>query len=281
MTAPEITLNDGRRAPMISLGTVGLRGQAGKLAILEAIRNGYRAIDSSTNYNNEGIVGLAVKESGLARTEFFITSKLPGSHHNYDRVFEILQEQLARMGLDYFDEYLIHWPNPDEGLYVEAWRALVDAQKLGLIRSIGVSNFEPDHLDAIIEATGVTPAVNQIESQPYFNNETVHQYNQKLGIVTEAWSPTGRTNNDVKSNPVLAEIGEKYDKSNAQIVVRWLIQRGIVPVIKSGNPNHQRDNLDVYDFELSDDDMEQIFALDKGEEGRLEGQNPNTYHEYV
>lgn len=279
--SPLITYNDGRRGPQISLGTVNIRGQRGKIAILDAINNGYRAIDSSTNYHNEGIVGQAVAEAAVPREELWITSKLPGQYHKYDDAMMIIQEQLARTNLSYFDEYLIHWPNPDEGLYVEAWRALIDAQKLGLIRTIGVSNFEPDHLDKIVEETGVVPAVNQIEVSPYFHNEKVHAHNQKLGIVTEAWSPVGRDKNDVKEEETLVKIAEKYDKSTTQVVLRWLIQRGIAPIIKAVDPVHQQENLDVFDFELTDSEMQAIFDMDRGEDGRIEGQNPNEYHEYV
>lgn len=280
MTIPIIELNDGHRVPIIELGTVGLRGWQGKLSILQAIQNGYRSIDTSTNYNNEGIVGQAVKESGLMREEFTITSKLPGMAHKFDDALMMIQEQLARLGIQYFDKYIIHWPNPDDGNYVEAWQALIQAQKFGLIKTIGVSNFEPDHLDNIIEETGVTPAVNQIEVHPYFNNQKLHEYNQKLGIVSESWSPTGRDKNDLKENQTLQEIGDKYGKSIAQVIVRWNYQRDLITVIKSSDPAHQRENLDIFDFELSEEDMETIYNLDKGEAGRVEGQNPHEYHEY-
>lgn len=277
---PRITLRDGREVPVIKFGTVNIKGQVGKLAMMEAINNGYRSIDTSTNYHNEGIVGQAIRESGIPRSEFVITSKLPGMFHQYDDALMSIQEQLARLGVTYLDEYIIHWPNPKDGLYVEAWQALVDAQKLGLVKTIGVSNFEKEHLDKIIEATGVVPAVNQIEMSPYFNNEDLHAYHQALGIHSEAWSPTGRHISNVKEDGALETLAKKYGKSTTQVILRWNYQRGVINVVKASQSAHQRENAAIFDFELSDEDMAAIFALDKGEAGRVEGQNPHDYHEY-
>lgn len=276
----KVLLNDKQEIPAIGFGTVGLLGNQGKLEILDAIEAGYRLIDTSTNYDNEGIVGEAVLKSGIPREEFIISSKLPGKYHDYESALKIIQEQLARTGLDYFDKYLIHWPNPDDGKYVEAWKALVQAQKLGLIRSIGVSNFLEEHLEKIIDETGVTPATNQIEVHPYFHNKENVKANEKYGIVTEAWSPLGRNLNDAKKDSALIEIGEKYNKSAPQVIIRWLYQRDILAIVRSTNPVHQKENLDIFDFELTSDEMEKIFSLDKGEDGRVEGQHPNEYHEY-
>lgn len=275
-----VMLNDNQEIPAIGFGTVGLLGNQGKLEILDAIQAGYRLIDTSTNYDNEGIVGEAVLKSGIPREEFIISSKLPGKYHDYDSALKIIQEQLARTGLDYFDKYLIHWPNPDDGKYVEAWKALVQAQKLGWIRSIGVSNFLEEHLEKIIDETGVTPASNQIEVHPYFSNKENVKANEKYGIVTEAWSPLGRNLNDAKNNTDIVEIGEKYNKSAPQVIIRWLYQRDILAIVRSTNPVHQKENLDIFDFELTADEVEKIFSLDKGEAGRVEGQHPNEYHEY-
>lgn len=277
---PKMQLNDGYELPAIGLGTVALKGYKGALQIADAIRAGYRLIDTSTNYNNEGIVGKAVRQSGIPRDELIISSKLPGAQHDYDRALLIIEEQLARIGIEYFDKYLIHWPNPDDGKYVEAWKALIEAQKRGLIKTIGVSNFLEHHLEKIIDETGVTPATNQIEIHPYFHNEENVKANEKFGIVTEAWSPLGRTKNDAKTHPELVEIGEKYNKTAPQVIIRWLYQRDILTVVKSGNPVHQKENLDIFDFELTADEMDTIFGLDKVEEGRVEGQHPDEYHEY-
>lgn len=278
---PKVKLNDGQTIPSIGLGTIALMGNKGILQILDALKAGYRLIDTSTNYDNEGIVGKAVRNSGIPRDELIISSKLPGKFHDFDGALKIIQEQLARTGLDYFDKYLIHWPNPDDGKYVEAWKALIQAQKLGLVKTIGVSNFLEHHLEKIIDETGVTPATNQIEIQPYFHNKKNVTANEKFGIVSEAWSPLGRDLNDAKEHPDLVEIGNKYNKTAPQVILRWLYQRDIVPIVRSGDPSHQKDNLAIFDFELTDDEMKTVFALDKGEDGRVEGQHPDEYHEYV
>lgn len=277
---PDVMLNDGYRIPAIGFGTVEIFGNRGTLQILNAIQSGYRLIDTSTNYDNEGIVGKAVKNSGIPRDELLISSKLPGKYHDFDSAFKIIEEQLARTDLEYFDKYLIHWPNPDDGKYVEAWKALIQAQRLGMIRTIGVSNFLEHHLEKIIDETGVVPATNQIEIHPYFSNKENVKANEKFGIITEAWSPLGRDINDAKQHPDIIEIGKKYNKSAPQVIIRWLHQRDIVPIVRSGDPIHQQENLNIFDFELTDDEMEKIFSLDKGEEGRVEGQHPDKYHEY-
>lgn len=275
-------LNDDSMLPLIGLGTVGIQGDKGIFEILSALNMGYRLIDTSTNYDNEGIVGEAVRRSALLREEILISAKLPGSYHEYDKAFLSIQESLHRTGLKYFDKYLIHWPNPKDGKYVEAWKALVDAQKLGLIKTIGVSNFEPNHLDDIIPETGVTPATNQVERHPYFNNNRMVEENKKRGILTEAWSPFGRGYlNDVLQNATIKEIADKYEKTPAQIIVNWNYQAGVFTIPKSSNPKHQKDNINSINFELTEEDINTIDSLDKGEAGRVEGQNPNEYHEYV
>jgi diketogulonate reductase-like aldo/keto reductase len=275
-------LNDGATLPFVGLGTIGIDGDQGTFEILNALNSGYRLIDTSTNYNNEGIVGEAVRRSALPREEILISAKLPGSHHEYDKAFIYLQESLRRTGLKYFDKYLIHWPNPKDGKYVEAWKALVDAQKQGLVRTIGVSNFEPEHLDNIIEETGVTPATNQVERHPYFHNNRMVEENKKRGILTEAWSPFGRGYlNVVLQNDTIKEIADKYGQTPAQIILNWNYQAGVFAIPKSSNPKHQKDNINMIHFELAPEDVEKIDSLDKGEAGRVEGQHPNEYHEYV
>lgn len=278
MTIPNVLLNDGHQLPMIGLGTYQIRGGQGIDQIVSAIHDGYRAIDSATNYDNEGIVGEAIRRSGVPRSELYVTSKLPGKYHHYDDALMAIQESLARMGLDYFDLFLIHWPLPKRDHYVEAWRALIAAQKLGLIRSIGVSNFEPEHLDRIITETGVTPAVNQIEIHPYWINAKNVQANADRGIVTEAWSPLGR-GSAVLQEPLIQSLATKYGKNVGQIILRWHTQRGIVPVPKSSSLVHQRLNLDIFDFELSPDEMTAINALTKPD-GRTTNQDPNEYEEF-
>ncbi len=180
-------LNDGSTLPEIGLGTVNIRGAKGVNSIVTAIEeNGYRLIDTSTNYNNEGVVGEAIRRADVPREQLIISSKLPGSAHDYDKAITMIQESLYRIGIDYFDKYLIHWPLPKQDKYVEAWQALIDAQKFGLIKTIGVSNFLAEHLERLIEETGVTPATNQIERHPYFNNKELVETNKNHGILTEA-----------------------------------------------------------------------------------------------
>lgn len=278
MKAPLITMNDGHQIPAIGLGTFQIRGGAGLDQVLTAIQDGYRLLDTSTNYDSEGIVGEAIRRSGIPRSEFFVTTKLPGKYHHYEDALMMIQESLFRMGLDYFDLYLIHWPLPKRGLYVEAWQALVTAQKLGLIRSIGVSNFEPEHLDKIIEETGVTPAINQIEIHPYWVQERMVKANEERGIVTEAWSPLGRGSAALKE-AVITELADKYEKNPAQIILRWHTQRGVLPIPKSRNLLHQRENLDIYDFKLSQTELERINLLEKAN-GRIDDQDPNEYEEF-
>lgn len=279
-TIKSIQLNDGTSLPSIGLGTVKIKGAKGVISVLSAIDLGYRLIDTSTNYNNEGMVGEAVRQSSVPREELLISSKLPGASHSYDRAIQMIQESLYRIGIDYFDKYLIHWPLPKQGKYEEAWQALVDAQKFGLIKTIGVSNFLPEHLDRIIEKTGVTPATNQIERHPYFNNNELVEANKNHGILTEAWSPLGREINDVLENETITAIAEKYGREPAQIILRWNLQNGVLPIVKSSSYQHQKANLTVFDFELTEEEIKQIDSLDKGEPGRVEGQHPNEYEEF-
>lgn len=273
-------LKDGNRVPAIGLGTVGLQGAQGVNAVLAALDLGYRLIDTSTNYNNEGMVGAAVRQTPVPRQVIQVTSKLPGAAHQYDKAIKILQESLYRTGLDYFDIYLIHWPLPKQDQYVDAWRALIDAQKFGLIKTIGVSNFMPDHLDRLIDETGVTPAINQVERHPYFNNLEMVRANDERGILTQAWSPFGREINDVLTNPIIVALADKYDQEPAQIIIRWNLQNNVQPMVKSASPQHQKTNLDVLDFELSEEDIALIDQLDKGNTGRIEGQDPYEYEEF-
>ncbi|WP_146924895.1 aldo/keto reductase [Alkalibacterium kapii] len=272
--------NDGARLPKVGLGTVYVKGTQGVASTLSAINNGYRLLDTSTNYNNEGMVGEAVRQSSVPREELIISSKLPGEAHDYDKAILMIQESLYRTGLDYFDKYLIHWPLPRIDKYAEAWQALVDAQKFGLIKTIGVSNFLEEHLDRIIEETGVTPATNQIERHPYFNNNELIRANKERGIITEGWSPFGRDKLDVLGIDLLKDIGKKYGKTAAQVVLRWNVQNDVLTVAKAASPQHQKANLDIFDFSLTDEEIEKINTLDKGEPGRVEGQHPNEYEEF-
>ncbi|OIM71026.1 aldo/keto reductase [Oenococcus oeni] len=273
-----MVLNDGHSLPAIGLGTYLVRGGQGVDQILSAIEDGYRLIDTSTNYDSEGAVGEAIRRSGISRSEFIVTSKLPGKYHHYQDALMMIQESIFRMGIDYLDLYLIHWPLPKRDHYVEAWKALVDAQKLGLIRSIGVSNFLPEHLDRIINESGVTPAVNQIEVHPYWVQEDMLAANKSRGIVSEAWSPLGRGSAALKED-IIKNLADKYGKNTGQIILRWHIQRGIIPLPKSSSLIHQRSNIDIFDFSLTSSEIEQINALNRSD-GRVDGQDPNTYEEF-
>lgn len=276
---PLIQLNDHLEVPAIGLGTYDLNGADGVKRIVKGIEMGYRLIDSAFNYENEGAVGEAIRRCAVPRKELIITSKLPGRHQAYAKAVTTVQESLYRAGLDYYDLYLIHWPLPRLGLYVEAWQALIDCQKQGLIRSIGVCNFMPEHLERLIKETGVTPSLNQIELHPYFNQAAQRASNAALGIVTESWSPFGRKLNDILSNDTLGEIAKAHNKTISQVVLRWNVQLGAIPIPKAGSPEHQAENLKIFDFELSAEEMARINQLSQPE-GRIANQDPNTYEEF-
>lgn len=275
---PEITLNDGIRIPAIGFGTYKLWGNDGAASITSAINNGYRLIDSAYNYENEGTVGEAVRRTSVPRNELRIASKLPGRYHTYEKAIKAIQESLYRADLDYYDLYLVHWPNPIQDQYVEAWQALVDAKKWGLIRSIGVSNFLPEHMERLEKETGVLPSINQVELHPFFNQEEQRQWHEKHGIVTESWSPLARAN-DVFSNDTIKGIADKHNKSASQIILRWHYQHGAVAIPKSTSPNRQLENIAIFDFALDD---AEISALDKltRADGRTNDQDPAVYEEF-
>jgi 2,5-diketo-D-gluconate reductase A len=277
MTIPDYTLNDGNQLPAIGFGTYPLRGSEGVDAIRSAIEAGYRLLDTAVNYENEEEVGEAVRTSGVPRDELVLTSKLPGRHHAYDEAIASTKESLRRLGVDHLDLHLIHWPNPGVGLYAEAWRALVDLQAQGLVRSIGVSNFTERHLERIVAESGVTPVVNQVELHPYFAQQQMRAVHERLGIRTEAWSPMGKRQAPF-GEPAVADAAEAHGVSPGQVVLRWHVQLGSLPIPKSGTPERQRQNLDVFGFELTEAEMTAISALDRPD-GRLFGGDPDTHEE--
>jgi diketogulonate reductase-like aldo/keto reductase len=276
---PEITLNDGLTLPIIGLGTYTLKGNEGANSIQSAIDSGYRLIDSAYNYENEGTVGAALRRSSVPRDQLRITSKLPGRYQEYDKAVATIQESLYRANLDYYDLYLIHWPNPKQGHYVEAWQALIDAKKWGLIHSIGVCNFLPEHIDTLIKETGVKPSVNQIELHPYFNQAEQRKYHEVNDIKTQSWSPLGRQMNDVLQNDNLQRIAEEHNKTISQVILRWHYQLGAVSIPKSSSRVRQLENISIFDFSLDETEMGLISGLTRPN-GRLKNQDPAIYEEF-
>ncbi|MEN2766931.1 aldo/keto reductase [Ornithinibacillus xuwenensis] len=275
---PEVTLNDGVTVPAIGLGTYKLNGNEGVNAITSAIDLGYRLIDSAYNYENEGTIGEAVRRSSVPRQELRITSKLPGRYQQYDKAVKTIQESLYRANLDYYDVYLIHWPNPKQDLYVEAWQALIDAKKWGFIRSIGVCNFLPEHLERLEKETGVRPSMNQVELHPFFNQEPQRKWHEENNIVTESWSPLARAY-DVFQNETIKNIADKHNKTISQVILRWHYQLGAVSIPKSASPQRQLENISIFDFALNAADMETISNLTRPD-GRLHDQDPAVYEEF-
>lgn len=277
MTIPSVALNDGNTLPAVGFGTVSLRGEDGITAMVNALEAGYRLLDTAVNYENEVEVGEAVRRSGLSRNEVQIATKVPGRHHQYDLCIRSVEDSLKRLRSNYVDLVHIHWPNPSVGLYVEAWRALVDLRERGLIRSVGVSNFTEQHLAAVIDDSGVTPAVNQIEMHPLFPQEEMRAVHHRLGVVTEAWSPLAKRNAPYDAEPIAAA-ARAHDVTPAQVILRWHLQLGSLPIPKSSNPERQRTNLDLFSFELTADEVAAISGLARPD-GRLFGGDPDRHEE--
>lgn len=274
---PTRSLHDGTTLPAIGFGTYPLRGEDAVASVADALQCGYRLLDTAVNYGNEAEVGEGLRRSGVPRDEVALTSKLPGRAHAYDDAVASVRGSLERLGLDRLDLHLIHWPNPRVGRYVEAWRALVDLREQGLLRSVGVSNFTADHLRRIVDATGVVPVVNQVEMHPWFPQEDLRQVHEELGILTEAWSPLGKRQAPFQE-PAVTAAAAAHGVSPAQVVLRWHVQLGSIPVPKSGDPERRRANLDVFGFALTEDEMGRISALGRPD-GRLFGGDPTTWEE--
>ena len=277
MTIPDYTLNDGNTIPAIGFGTYPLRGEEGTETLRTAIEVGYRLLDTAVNYENETEVGEAIRRSGVPRDEIKVASKIPGRHHGYDDAVASVHGSLERLGVDYLDLQLIHRPNPSVGRFGEAWRALVDLREQGLVRSVGVSNFTEAFLDRIISETGVTPAVNQVELHPYFDQHELRAVHERLGIRTEAWSPMGKNPTPFHEPPV-TDAADAHGVTPGQVVLRWHVQIGSLAIPKSASPDRQRQNLDVFGFELSADEMAAISGLTRVD-GRRFGGDPETHEE--
>ena len=278
MDVPIITSRSGLSLPAIGLGTYSLDGDDGTDSVTAAIRIGYRLLDSAVNYENEGAVGAAVRRSEVPRHELIVTSKLPGRHHRFDEALTTVEESVMRMGLDVIDIYLIHWPNPRENLYVEAWSALIEARDRGLVHHIGVSNFLPEHLERLRNETGELPALNQIELHPFFPQADALAYHRENGIITESWSPLGR-GSDLLTNPIITDIAAQHGISPAQTVLAWHVHLGAIPIPKSTSIERQRENLNVFDVSLTSDNIELIDTLARSD-GRLANQDPAVYQEF-
>ena len=273
---PTLDLNDGRAIPQLGLGIYAMNGPEGVDAIVNAVDTvGYRLLDTAVNYENEREVGEAVANSAVDREKLFVTSKIPGRHHGFDESIASTEESLARLGLDYLDLHLIHWPNPSVGKYVETWRGLIELRERGLVKSIGVSNFTEAMLTELIDATGVTPAVNQVELHPYFPQADLIAFHRTIGVQTEAWSPLYRDQGLFDEAPI-AEAAAAHGVTPAQVVLRWHLQIGSLPIPKSANPDRQATNADVFDFSLAPAEVDAISALERG---RMKDRDPLTHEE--
>ncbi|GAC1496204.1 MAG: aldo/keto reductase [Pseudarthrobacter sp.] len=262
--SPLITLNDGHTIPQLGLGTWPLDDAQVATAVVHALNAGYRHIDTAVKYGNEQGVGNGIRASGVDRGELFVTTKLDGEFQGHDRAVSGLEGSLTRMGLDYVDLLLIHWPLPARDEFASTWKTFERLQAEGKVRSIGVSNFKPAHLERLLAETDVVPAVNQVQLSPAITRTADREFNARHGIVTESYSPLGGSGPSLLEAPVLTQLGEKYGKTPAQVVLRWHIEQGLVVIPKSANPARMRQNLEVFDFALNPQDLAKLAALDKG-----------------
>lgn len=269
---PNITLNNGVEIPQFGFGVFQIPPADTAKATLSAFEAGYRHVDTAQMYQNEEGVGQAIADSGLARDEVFVTTKLNNDGHGTESAVSALEASLRRLKLDHVDLYLIHWPIPAKDLYVQTWKGFERLLADGKARAIGVSNFQPEHLDRLARETKVVPAVNQIELHPWLGQVELRKYHEQHGIATEAWSPIGQ--GDSLTEDRIVELAEKYDRSPAQIVLRWHIQHGSIVFPKSSNPERMRENIDVFGFELTDDDMT---AIDNLNQEKRRGPHPNLF----
>jgi 2,5-diketo-D-gluconate reductase A len=263
--APNLPLRSGAEIPVLGLGTSPLQGAESATQVRTALEAGYRLIDTAENYRNEDAVGQAVRDSGIDRSEVFITTKFNRRWHSVDGVRHAYKASLERLGVDYVDLLLVHWPNPDQDRYVDALRGLETVLKDTGLRAIGTSNFKPAHLQRVLDETGITPDVNQIQLSPYSSRKESRAYHAAHGIVTESYSPVGASSDELRNNPVITGIAKEHGKSPTQVVLRWHIQLGLVAIPRSSNPGRIAENIDIFDFELNEQEMSTISGLDRGE----------------
>jgi len=269
---PRIALRGDTEIPQLGFGVFQVPPEHTAEAVTRAFEAGYRHIDTAAAYQNEAEVGQAFHASGLDREDVFITTKCFNTDHGYEEARHAFKHSLERLGLDHLDLYLIHWPVPSRDRYVETWKAFIELQSEGLVRAIGVSNFQPDHLRRIVDETGVTPAVNQVELHPRLQQAGLRREHDDRGIVTEAWSPLAQ--GAVLDDPAITAIAAEHDKTPGQVVIRWHLQLGNVVIPKSVTPERIEQNFDVFDFHLSGDEMTAIETLDAGERT---GPDPDTF----
>jgi 2,5-diketo-D-gluconate reductase A len=261
-TPPTFTLPGGAEMPRIGLGTWPMDNDEAERAVTEAIDAGYRLFDTAENYRNEEGVGGALRASGVPRDQLWVTSKFNREWHGVDLVRDAVEQSLQRLGLDYIDLMLIHWPNPEHGRYVEAWQGLVRLREAGLLRAIGVSNFKPAHLEQIREQVGVMPEVNQVQLNPFITRADARQYHAEHGVITQSWAPLSKGHERLLEEPAVTALAERYGKTPAQVVLRWHLELGLTAVPKSANPQRLRENLNVFDFALVPGEVDAITALD-------------------
>lgn len=270
-----ITLNDGVSIPQLGYGVWQVPDEQAHTAVGTALEIGYRHLDTAAAYENEAGVGRAIRDSGIPREDIFLTTKLWNGDHGYDAALRAFDKSLERLGTDYVDLYLIHWPVPEQDLYIESWRALEKINASGRAKAVGVCNFTAETLERLVKESTKIPAINQIELHPYFPQPAMRQLNEKLGIVTEDWSPLGQ-GGDLLKEPVLTRIGDANDKTPAQVVLRWHLQLGNVVIPKSVTPSRMMENFDVFDFELTRAEMDEITAL-RRDDGRI-GPDPAHFN---
>jgi 2,5-diketo-D-gluconate reductase A len=269
---PYLDLNDGHRIPQLGFGVFQVPPEDAADTVRHALKTGYRSIDTAAAYENEAEVGEALADSGLDRNEVFVTTKLWNNDQGHASALRAFERSLERLGLEYVDLYLIHWPAPDKDKYVETWKAFTELQSEGRVRSIGVSNFLPEHLERIIDATGVVPALNQIELHPRLQQAELRRVHEQHGILTEAWSPLGQ--GAALDEPPIKELAREHQRTVAQVVLRWHIQLGNVVIPKSVTPERIEENFQIFDFELAEDEMKAVAELESGE--RV-GPDPHTF----
>lgn len=266
MAVPTLRLTHGAMIPQIGLGTWPMDDTETEKAVAQALELGYRLVDTAENYGNERGVGRGIAASGVPRDQLFVTTKFNKRWHGVELVREACEQALERLGLDYLDLLLMHWPNPRENRFVDAFAGLIQLRESGLIRAAGTSNFKPAHLERVLVETGQLPEVNQIELNPLVTREIPRAYHSEHGIVTESWSPFGGPGGEVLRHPTIVEVADRLGRSPAQVVLRWNVQLGLVAIPKSSDAERLRANLSVFDFELSTDDLAALSALDRGED---------------